>query len=113
MENQWELVLDNVLHSIRSLLCTATNETPHERLLSYPISNGYSLPTWPFQLGTVLVRKFLCESKSDSVVEPVDLISATSYYARILCPDERLASLPLAWNLESSLKKYSNTKTLL
>ena len=28
---QWELVLPDVLHSIRSLLCTTTNETPHER----------------------------------------------------------------------------------
>ena len=27
----WELVLPDVLHSLRSLLCTATNATPHER----------------------------------------------------------------------------------
>lgn len=69
-ENQWESVLDNVLHSIRSLLCTSTNETPHERLFSCPrkTSNGYSLPTWLSQPGTVLLRKFVRESKSDSVV---------------------------------------------
>ena len=39
VENQWESVLDTVLHSIRSLLCTATNETPHERLFSFPRKN--------------------------------------------------------------------------
>ena len=29
--SRWESVLPQVLHSLRSLLCTATNETPHER----------------------------------------------------------------------------------
>ena len=28
---QWELVLPDALHSIRSLLCIAANQTPHER----------------------------------------------------------------------------------
>lgn len=90
-ENQWESVLDTVLHSIRSLLCTATNETPHERLFSFPrkTSNGYSLPTWLSQPGRVLVRKFVRESKTDPVVEPVDLISATPHYARIRHPNGR------------------------
>ena len=31
----WEDVLPDALHSIRSLLCTATNATPHERLFLY------------------------------------------------------------------------------
>jgi len=34
-EDQWELVLPTALHAIRSLQCTATNQTPHERLFSY------------------------------------------------------------------------------
>ena len=33
--NAWESVLSESLHSIRSLLCTATNQTPHERLFTY------------------------------------------------------------------------------
>ena len=32
---QWELVLPNVLHSIRSLLSTSTNTTPHERFFGF------------------------------------------------------------------------------
>ena len=32
---QWECVLLDALHSIRSLLCTATNATPHERLFHF------------------------------------------------------------------------------
>ena len=45
--SQWELVLPAVLHSIRSLLCTTTNETPHERLFKHKrrSSFGVSVPT--------------------------------------------------------------------
>ena len=32
---QWEIVLLEALHSIRSLLCTATNTAPHERFFSF------------------------------------------------------------------------------
>ncbi|XP_035230305.1 uncharacterized protein LOC118202265 [Stegodyphus dumicola] len=41
----WEGVLHAVLHSIRSLLYTATNATPHERMLIYArrLYNGCSL----------------------------------------------------------------------
>jgi len=31
--SQWELVLPDVLHSIRLLLCTTANETPHEKFV--------------------------------------------------------------------------------
>lgn len=34
LEN-WQDVLPDVLHSVHSLLCTATNETPHERSLVF------------------------------------------------------------------------------
>ena len=34
-EEQWDQVLPDALHAIRSLLCTATNQTPHERFLSF------------------------------------------------------------------------------
>ena len=36
----WEMVLPQALHSIRSLLCTATNTTPHERLFAYNRNRG-------------------------------------------------------------------------
>lgn len=90
-ECQWELVLDTALHSIRSLLCTATNQTPHERLFAFPRKsfNGYSLPTWLTAPGPVLLRKFVRTSKSDPLVEEVDLESANPYYAHIRYPDGR------------------------
>ena len=54
---------------------------------------SYFLPTWLSQPETVLVRKFIQESKSHPLAEPIDLISATAHYARIRCPDGREASL--------------------
>ena len=44
----WELVLLDALHSIRSLLCTATNATPHERFFSFHRRSTYgtTIPTW-------------------------------------------------------------------
>ena len=94
-ERQWEMVLNNALHSIRSLLCTATNQTPHERLFSFPrkSSNGYSLPSWLSQPGPVFVRKFVRTSKSDSLVEPASLINATPHYARVQYGDGREATV--------------------
>ena len=33
----WEMVIPEVLHSLRSLLCTVTNEVCHDRLLNFPV----------------------------------------------------------------------------
>ena len=38
---QWELLLSDALHSIRSLLSTATNQTPHERLFNYQQKSSF------------------------------------------------------------------------
>ena len=55
----WRFVLDDALHSIRSLLCTATNCTPHERLFNYQrrSTNGTAVPTWLLTPGLVLLKR--------------------------------------------------------
>ena len=81
----WQEVLPNVLHSIRSLLCTATNVTPHERLLGFPrrAGTGTSLPTWLTTPGPVLLRKWVRTSKQDPLVDEVELIEANAQYAHV------------------------------
>ena len=61
----WEIVLSDALHSIRSLINTVTNETPHERLFSYQrkSATGYSVPTWLSEPGKVLLKWFVKNSK--------------------------------------------------
>ncbi|KAF2889068.1 hypothetical protein ILUMI_17105 [Ignelater luminosus] len=46
--SHWEDVLNESLYSIRSLLCTATNETPHEQLFRFVrrTGNGSATPSW-------------------------------------------------------------------
>lgn len=70
--NQWENVLPDALHSMRTLFSTATDATPHEWLFHYPHRNSgdYSLPTW-LTPGKVLLRhvRWL---KHDSIVEKVE-----------------------------------------
>ena len=55
---EWEVVLSDSLHSIRSLLCTSTNATPNEKLFSFPrkSSNGKTIPEWLVNPGTVLLK---------------------------------------------------------
>lgn len=62
--------LQPVLHSIRSLLCTATNATPHERMFINAIRpyNGRSLPTWLPQPGPILMKNHASVNKYESTV---------------------------------------------
>lgn len=87
----WEEVLDIALHSIRSLLCTATNMTPHERMFMHPIRsfNGTSMPTWLANNGPVLMKRFVRNSKYDPLVEEVELLEANHQYAHVRLPDGR------------------------
>jgi len=58
-EQAWETVLSETLHSVVSLLCTATNATPHERfaLFDRRSMHGRSLPSWLIQPGPVMLPK--------------------------------------------------------
>ena len=84
-EGDWEKVLPDALHSIRSLLCTATSETPHERLFQFPRKslNGTSLPKWLSNPGPVLLRRHDRRFKSDPLVKEVQLVSTNPNYALV------------------------------
>jgi transposase InsO family protein len=84
-DKYWESVLPEVLHAVRSLLCTATNATPHERFFSFTrrSSSGSSIPSWLTNPGSVLLKRHARSSKSDPLVEEVELILATPNYAHI------------------------------
>ena len=87
----WQDVLQDALHSIRSLLCTATNATPHERLFTYQrrSTSGTSVPTWLTAPGLVLLKRQERKSKFDPLVDEVELIEANPKYAHVRFPDGR------------------------
>ena len=95
--SKWEVVLPQVLHSVRSLLCTATNATPHERFLNFQRRSvlGISVPSWLTSPGSVLVRRHARSSKYEPLVEKVDLIHATPQYAHVRYKDGRETSVSL------------------
>ena len=87
----WQDVLPDVLHSVRSLLCTATNETPHERFFGFSrrSSAGASIPTWLATPGPVYIKRQVRTSKMDPLVDEVELLQANPHYGHVRYPDGR------------------------
>jgi len=83
--SHWEVVLEDVLHSIRSLLCTATNTTPHERFFNFSRRSysGESLPFWLTQGRKAYLRRFVRTSKHDPLVDEVELVMVNPSYTRV------------------------------
>ena len=93
----WEMVLTDVLHAIRSLLCTATNVTPHERMFNHPrrSSLGITIPTWLTTPGPVFLRNYKRTSKYQPLVDEVDLVEANPNYAKIRYRDGRESNVSI------------------
>ena len=91
---QWESVLPDALHSIRSLLSTATNTTPHDRFFNFPRRSSHgSCPV--LTPGPVLLRRFVRSSKTDDLVDEVELVDVNPTYAHIRYPDGRESKVSL------------------
>ena len=94
---QWELVFPDALHSIRSLLCTVTNQTPHERMFNYKRKStfGTSASTWLTAPGLVYFKRLVRNSKYEPLIEEVDLVQTTPNYAVVCMPSGREATTSL------------------
>ena len=92
--SQWQVVLSEALHSLRTLLRTATNEAPHDRIFKFlkRSMSGRNVPVWLTETGTVLVRKHV-RDKYDPHVDEVDSLSANQNYAVIRHPSGREAAV--------------------
>ena len=89
-QTQWEEILPEALHSVRTLLCTSINTTPHEQLFQFPRRStlGRSLPSWLILPSPVLLKKFV-RNKQDPLCEEVELIEANPNLALIRFSDGR------------------------
>ena len=81
----WEIVLTDALHSIRALLCTSTNTTPHKRIFNHLRRStcGTSIPSWLLTPGKVSMKRHVRRSKFEPLVDEVDLLEATPQYAHV------------------------------
>ena len=87
----WEMFLPKALHAVRTLLCTSTNETPHDRFFKFSrkTMTGTSLPEWLCSPGPVLYRRNVKNNKYEPMVDEVKLIEANPKYAHIQYPNGR------------------------
>ena len=85
----WEAVLQNALHSIRSLLCTSLNCTPHERMFSHARRsvNGTTIPFW-LKPGPIYVKRHV-RNKHEPLVDEAELIELNPNYAHVRIQDKR------------------------
>ena len=93
---EWESVLDMALHSVRSLLCTAINSTPHERMFRHPrrTATGVSMPSWLIP-GPVFLKRQVRHSKYEPIVDVVDLLEANPNYAVVRNRDGRESTVSI------------------
>ena len=70
--SHWEEGTADALHSFRSLLCTAINSTPHERMFRHVrrFGNESALPSW-LKPGPIFVKKHI-RNKDESLVEEAE-----------------------------------------
>ena len=85
--SEWECVLPDALHSIRSLLCTSTNTTPHERMFNFSrkSTSGKTIPSW-VKPGPIYVKNHTRKSKHDPPVTPATLLHANPSCAQVRLP---------------------------
>ena len=95
--HHWEEVLPEALHSVRTLLSTATKTTPHERFLPFPRRSmlGRSLPTWLITPNTVLLKRFV-RNKSEPLCDEVELLDATPKTALVPFSDGRESTVSVS-----------------
>ena len=78
----WQDAFPDVLHSVRSLLWTATKETPHERFFGFVrrSSTGISTPSWLAAPGPVYVKRNVRNRKTEPLEDEAELLQANSHY---------------------------------
>ncbi|XP_047137877.1 uncharacterized protein LOC124814332 [Hydra vulgaris] len=87
--SSWKRVLPDALHATRSLLCTSTNCSPHERFFNFQkrSSSGSLIPSWLVNPGPVLIKRNAMQSKYEDSVNEAQLIEANPHYAIVRFPN--------------------------
>ena len=95
--SRWESVLAEALHSIRSLLCTTTNATPHERFFIFQrrSTTDMSLPSWMTTGSKAFTKHFVRHFKSNPLVDEVQIIHVNPNYEQVRCPNGREMTVSL------------------
>ncbi|XP_068246778.1 uncharacterized protein [Palaemon carinicauda] len=104
----WETVLDPALHSMRSFLCIATNQTPHERMFLHPRKKAYvqAAPSWMTENEKALLKKTVRKSMYEPEVEEVKLLHVNPQWVRVAHQDGKESTV-LTHHLAPAAKVFS------
>ncbi|XP_065642651.1 uncharacterized protein LOC136074274 [Hydra vulgaris] len=85
-KEKWEIILQMALSSIRGLLCTVTNETPHQRMMNFQRASiiGTVSPNFLTEQDSTILYRRQVRMKGVPLVDRVQLLETISpHYARI------------------------------
>lgn len=85
--------------SLRLLLCAATDTTPHERFSNFQRRSctGESLPSWLTRTRTAYLKRFVCASWNDPLVDEAEFVNVRPTYARVPYPGGREVTVRLRY----------------
>ena len=95
-KTKWIDVLPLALSSIRGLLCTAINCTPHERLFKFSRGSkfGCDIPDFLLLPGSTVLHRLHVRGKGDPLTEKVQLLETLSpHFARVEYPSGRTTTV--------------------
>jgi len=94
--NQWDLVINEALNAQRSLLCTSTGSSPHDRLFGFKRKLLPCFDNKKLDLSSdkfVYVRNFLRKSKNDPISVKAKLLNFNPSYSVIQYLDGRISNV--------------------
>ena len=85
----WQELLSDTLHSVRNLICSATNQTPHDRIFifqrRFTASSSICIGLQP--PGLVAIKHHVRSSKFDPLTDEMHLIEANLQNVHVQYPD--------------------------
>ena len=87
--HQWDTVVETALASIRALINTSTNETPHNRMFAFERTRVFNDSDYVEAEKVMYLRKFVRNKSEPLVAEKVTIINYNQTYSDILHADGR------------------------
>jgi transposase InsO family protein len=82
--HQWDTVVDRALASIRALINTSTNETPHSRMFVFAHNRVFNESNYVEAEKEMYLRKFVRNKSDPLVAEKVTIVNYNPNYSDIL-----------------------------
>jgi hypothetical protein len=117
-DSQWDMVINKALSSVRSLLCTATNTTPHERMFRHPLPNRINTLKYIPNTKFMYMRNFV-RNKNEPLGTKVEILNRNHSYSEVLrnghidrISNNDLSPLPMTPEISNHVAEPSSNDSL-